>query len=79
MFLSGGHAYVFPASYGYCLNFVTGKEGFGSAVLIRALKPLVGQKVMRIRRGPYSRKVLKDEALLCHSPVTLPPPWRRSA
>jgi DNA-3-methyladenine glycosylase len=71
MTLPGGHAYVFPASYGYCLNFVTGRRGYGSAVLIRALKPLVGQKIMRIRRGPYSREALKNEALLCHGPVTL--------
>lgn len=71
MFLSGGHAYVFPASYGYCLNFVTGKADFGSAVLIRALKPSNGQRIMQIRRGPYSRAALKNEALLCHGPVTV--------
>lgn len=71
MFLSGGNAYVFPTSYGYCLNFVTGKADFGSAVLIRALKPSNGQRIMRIRRGPYSRGALKNEALLCHGPVTV--------
>ena len=46
MFLSGGNAYVFPTSYGYCLNFVTGKADFGSAVLIRALKPSNGQRII---------------------------------
>ncbi|WP_342712882.1 DNA-3-methyladenine glycosylase [Bradyrhizobium sp. B124] len=71
MFLPGGHAYVFAASHGFCLNFVVGPKGVGSAVLIRALKPLRGKKVMRIRRGPYCRDAIENEALLCHSPVTL--------
>lgn len=71
MRLSGGHVYIFPASYGYCLNFVTGKAGVGSAVLIRALRPLLGKKMMGIRRGPYCRKALTDETFLCHTPVTL--------
>lgn len=71
MSLSGGHVYVFPAFWGYCLNFVTGKASFGSAVLIRALKPTNGQRIMRIRRGPYSRKVLENESLLCRGPINL--------
>lgn len=71
MFLSGGHAYVYPASYGYCLNFVTGQKDVGSAVLIRALRPLIGMKIMRIRRGPYCRDAIKNKALLCNTPVRL--------
>lgn len=71
MLLAGGHVYIFPASYGYCLNLVTGKSGIGSAVLIRSLRPLIGKKIMRIRRGPYCPKALLDETLLCHTPVTL--------
>ena len=66
MFGEPGHAYVyFTYGFHYCLNFVTQPNGTAEAILIRALEPLEGIKLMRRNRR---RDRLED---LCSGPGKL--------
>lgn len=67
MYHRGGVAYVYLI-YGmyYCFNVVTGPEGAGDAVLIRAVEPVQGINLMQKRRGAQT-SVLN----LCRGPGKL--------
>jgi len=66
MFGPAGTVYVY-LSYGlhYCLNLVTGPMGEAQAVLIRALQPVAGVKIMQQRRGSVPARQL------CQGPANL--------
>jgi DNA-3-methyladenine glycosylase len=66
MFGPPGRLYVY-VSYGmhFCMNVVTGRDGEGSAVLLRAAEPLEGLDRMAEVRG------LDDPRLLCAGPGRL--------
>ncbi|BCW99504.1 MAG: hypothetical protein KatS3mg024_2331 [Armatimonadota bacterium] len=85
MFGPAGRAYVY-FTYGnhFCLNIVTGPEGRGEAVLVRALEPLTGLDVMsRLRGRSAPRELLSGPGKICKAlaitreldghPLDLPP------
>ncbi|MEP0859968.1 MAG: DNA-3-methyladenine glycosylase [Ignavibacterium sp.] len=69
MFREGGYFYVY-FTYGvhHCCNVVTGKEGHGAAVLIRAVEPLTGIETMAMRRFGIRKINEKQFYNLCNGP-----------
>ena len=66
MFGPPGHAYVYAIHAKWCLNTVTEPAGVPSAVLIRALEPLVGVAQMQRRRADAApRDLARGPARLC--------------
>lgn len=67
MYSAGGVAYMYIC-YGIhdMLNIVTGTEGMSHAALIRAIEPIEGLDIMRIRRG-----VFDQDRRLCQGPGAL--------
>ncbi len=69
MYHDGGYAYVYFI-YGmhYCFNVVTGPEGEGNAVLIRALEPVIGLELMQRQRNTKSvRNLCNGPGKLCQA------------
>lgn len=68
MFKEAGHLYVY-FTYGmrYCCNIVTGKVGQGSAVLIRAVEPVMGKELLEKRRAISGANATNGPAKLCQA------------
>ena len=69
MYHDGGYAYVYFI-YGmhHCFNVVTGPEGEGNAVLIRALEPVIGLELMQRQRNTKSvRNLCNGPGKLCQA------------
>ncbi|HEY1063745.1 MAG TPA: DNA-3-methyladenine glycosylase [Candidatus Saccharimonadales bacterium] len=68
MFGPAGHLYVY-FTYGmhYCCNVVTGEEGEGAGVLIRAVEPLDNVELLEQRRGQSGVAATNGPAKLCQA------------
>lgn len=68
MFGRGGLLYVYSIHAKYCMNIVTGGEGFGQAVLLRALQPCLGIEKMRANcRRDDLRMIARGPSRLCQA------------
>lgn len=68
MFGPAGHLYVY-FTYGmhYCCNIVTGVEGYGSGVLIRALEPIDSIDFLETKHGTRGVLATNGPAKLCRT------------
>ncbi|MDB4794149.1 DNA-3-methyladenine glycosylase [Pirellulaceae bacterium] len=68
MFSAAGTIYVYSIHHHHCFNIVTGKEGQGSAVLIRAAEPLQGIELMKQNRPKIKTEdLLRGPGKLCQT------------
>ena len=69
MFGEAGHAYVyFTYGFHHCLNFVTGRKGVASAVLIRALEPTRGIEAMAaFRKTSKPTEIASGPGKICQA------------
>ena len=68
MFGDSGKAYVYPIHAGFCFNIVTGRKNEPSAVLVRAITPLIGVRTMQERRGVLDlRRLTRGPSCLCQA------------
>lgn len=76
MFEKAGHIYVY-FTYGmhWCMNIVTGPEGRGEAVLIRALKPTRGIDQMMINRKTSDPNRLTPGPATVTQALAIPPEY----
>ncbi len=72
MFEEGGFLYVY-FTYGihYCANIVVGKEGEGTAVLLRAMEPISGHNIFYERRFGNKNNAKKDKVNLLNGPAKI--------
>jgi DNA-3-methyladenine glycosylase len=72
MFRNGGSLYVY-FTYGmhFCSNVVTGPEGEGYAVLIRAVEPIEGLQIMGMNRFGKKNLTEKETINLTNGPAKL--------
>jgi DNA-3-methyladenine glycosylase len=72
MFGKAGSVYVYQI-YGihYCFNVVSAAEGIGEAVLIRALEPIKGIDIMKLRRFGLDKSNTCALTKLCKGPGNL--------
>ena len=72
MYARAGTSYVY-FTYGmhYCMNVVCGQEGEGTAVLLRALRPVEGVDAMRAARAGKIDPTRLRETDLCSGPAKL--------
>lgn len=68
MFRSAGHLYVYLIhGIHHCMNIATGRAGYASGALIRAVEPVCGEDVMRARRGRTGAELTNGPGKVCQA------------
>jgi DNA-3-methyladenine glycosylase len=68
---AGGHLYLYWNNYWPSINFVCDRNGFGSAVLIRAIEPVRATEAIMIKRREPSGPKNLTEFNLCNGPQNI--------